>query len=253
MAGISKQEKKLRLELFAQGYKKCSKCGEIKAITAFGTRKDALTKLVSNCKDCLKSYRDSRVNIRIEYDKKYLAKHRLRKYTNNKINNRSLCTNKSFVAKINTKDPSYQASISENFVMVRCYHCGTPYIPIVEEVKNFIKTPSGYANIYCSDKCKQLCKVYNFKTTLIDPESILYIVASDKDQARNCQTNHLKQLQLDDVGYNYCEKCGVKETIIELHHTLEVSKYGLEAVSSASHILLCNNCHKELTKKCGEQ
>jgi len=105
--------------------------------------------------------------------------------------------------------------------------------------------------MYCSDKCKQSCKVYNFNTTLVDPESILNLSTSDKEQARSCQTTHLKQLQLDAVGYNYCEKCGTTCDVVELHHTLEVAKYGTNAISSAGHILLCNICHKDLTKQCG--
>ncbi|MBV5347138.1 hypothetical protein JZU46_02830 [bacterium] len=252
MAGISKYEKKLRLDLLKQGYKRCSKCGELKNKNDFSLRKDSLSKLVSNCKACLKSYRDSRINIRIEYDKTYLAQNKERKYANNKINNRSLCTNSYFVEKINTKDPKYCTTFKEGFVVVKCYHCNKDYIPIVEEIKNFIKTSSGYCNIYCSDKCKQLCKVYNFRVDLADPDSILYVNNSEKEQARACQTGHLKQLQLDELGYNYCEKCGT-EAAIELHHTLEVAKYGLEAISSASHILLCSVCHKELTKQCGGQ
>lgn len=250
MAGISKNEKSLRIALFEKGFKKCSKCGEIKSIEAFGPRKDALTRLVSNCKDCLKSYRDSRVAIRSEYDKKYLEKNRDKKYTNNKLNNRSLCANKYFIDKINAKDPRYYAVLRENLVVVKCYHCNVYYTPIVEEVKNFIKTPSGYANLYCSDVCKNSCKVYNFKSTLLDPDSILYIEKAEKEKVRLCQTDHLKQLQLDEHGYNYCEKCGAEITVVELHHTLEVAKYGLEAISSASHLLLCSTCHKELTKLC---
>ena len=252
MAGISKNEKFLRMALLEQGFKRCSSCGKVKAKKDFGVRKDSLTGLVSNCKDCLKAYRDSRVAIRAEYDRKYLEKNRDRKYNNNKLNNRSLCNNKDFITKINTKDPRYCAIFNVGLVMVRCYNCNNYYTPIVEEIKNFIKAPSGYANIYCSDACKNSCKVYNFKTTLLDPESSLYIEKSEKQKARACQTDYLKQLQLDEFSYNYCEKCGTKVETVELHHTLEVAKYGLEAISSASHILLCRECHKELTRQCGD-
>ena len=72
----------------------------------------------------------------------------------------------------------------------------------------------------------------------------------EKVVTRSCQTNHLKQLQVDETGYNYCEKCGTEVEEVQLHHTLEVAKFGVEAINSAGHILLCGECHKELTKAC---
>lgn len=136
---------------------------------------------------------------------------------------------------------------------VECKYCSKIFIPTTQNVKhriNSINTGIYQNNFYCSDACKNSCKVYRFNSNSIDPESILYIEKSEKQQARACQTDHLKQLQLDECGYNYCEKCGKEVETIELHHTLEVAKYGLEAISSASHILLCDYCHKELTKLC---
>jgi 5-methylcytosine-specific restriction endonuclease McrA len=95
---------------------------------------------------------------------------------------------------------------------------------------------------------------YRFHPTRwLDPRSIRYINKTTNNLVRSCQTNHLKQLQLDEVGYNYCEKCGNKTTIVELHHTLEVAKHGLNSINSAGHILLCSECHKELTKQCNKQ
>ncbi len=169
-----------------------------------------------------------------------------------KIYSYSNCISSSYVNKINQKNIVYYAKFSYGKTIVKCYSCEKYYNPTNKEVMNFLYAESGYMNIYCSDKCKQLCKVYGFNVNQIDPESKLYKSKSEQQQTRACQTDHLKQLQIDEVGYNYCEKCAVEVEIVELHHTLEVAKFGLEAVNSASHLLVCNICHKEFTKKCKE-
>ena len=138
---------------------------------------------------------------------------------------------------------------------VECTYCKKVFVPstksILARLKSIKGERLGESNLYCSDGCKNFCKLYNFHPSKqIDPDSLLYINKSDKEYARSCKTDHLKQLQIDEVGYNYCEKCGTEETIIELHHTLEVAKFGQAAISSASHVLLCKACHKELTKQC---
>lgn len=137
---------------------------------------------------------------------------------------------------------------------VVCFYCKNIFIPTSIEIRSRLKAilgkTYGEAHFYCSDNCKNRCKVYGFQSNRqIDPDSLLYIEKQDRDVARNCQTNHLKQLQMDEFDYNYCEKCG-KVTNVELHHTLEISKYGLDAINSSGHLLLCNKCHKELTKQC---
>ena len=107
-----------------------------------------------------------------------------------------------------------------------------------------------FLGVVCSDKCKELCSSFGQFCNLIYPESKLYKSKTEQQKARNCQTDHLKQLQLDEFGYNYCEKCGKEVDIVELHHTLEVAEFGIEAINSAGHLLVCRTCHKEFTKKC---
>ena len=91
---------------------------------------------------------------------------------------------------------------------------------------------------------------YNFNIRSVDPRVKSRDLKYETQKVRRCQTDHLKQLQIDEVGYNYCEKCGGRDEVIELHHTLEIAKFGLEAINSAGHILLCGNCHKEVTIAC---
>jgi len=135
---------------------------------------------------------------------------------------------------------------------VKCYKCGEWFIPTRGIIKNKIRsinTGMGENNLYCSDKCKESCPVYRFFTSSIDPRSKRYIQRDERIRTRSCQTDHLKQLQCDDVGYNYCERCG--DIIdVELHHTIPVGGNGEKAVSSAGHILLCAGCHTHTHKEC---
>ncbi len=141
---------------------------------------------------------------------------------------------------------------NENMLEIRCYKCGKWYTPTRVSVNNrvkSIKTGIGECNLYCSDECKNSCVVYGFNSPSIDPRSIVYIPKTEKQRVRSCQTNHLKQLQCDSVGYNYCEKCG--DIIdVELHHTIPVGSGGEKAVSSAGHVLLCVGCHTNIHEFC---
>jgi len=109
----------------------------------------------------------------------------------------------------------------------------------------------GECNFYCSDACVDACPLHRFRPDIMtDPRSDLYIIKSEQEEARRCQTDHLKILQIDEFGYNFCEKCGSEVNTVELHHTLPVAQFGLEAINSAGHLLVCNDCHKEFTKDC---
>ena len=199
-----------------------------------------------------REYRNTRKEHIINYGKKYRKINKKRLSACKKKYKESYCTSKEFINKINNKDYNYTALFRNNKIIVLCYNCKAVYSPTNLEVISFLKTPKGYSNIYCSGKCKQACKVFNFKPSMVDPDSKLYIPKAEQQQARSCQTGHLKQLQPDEFGYNYCEICGEEVKVVELHHTLEVAKFGVEAVNSAGHILLCNTCHKKLTKQCNK-
>lgn len=162
---------------------------------------------------------------------------------------------KTYFSKLNKYQPVHVV-IKNNLELlgVECFYCKKVFVPTSVSVRTRLKAiegkTTGEAQLYCSDKCKQSCKIYGFNPLSTDPDSILYVDSLEKEQTRSCQTNHLKQLQLDEYGYNYCEKCGKEQNSIDLHHTLEVARYGREAISSAGHILLCKKCHRELTKQC---
>jgi len=140
-------------------------------------------------------------------------------------------------------------------VEVRCHlgSCNQWFLPTVGSVQEKLKAAEGRipgeSNLYCSDKCKNLCSTYRVQCKTIDIRSILYVKKTERELARNCQTKDLKKLQCDEYGHNYCEKCG--DIIdVELHHTLPVAQYGNEAIHSSGHILLCAGCHVDLHAEC---
>lgn len=149
--------------------------------------------------------------------------------------------------------PADTLQLIDGNITTNCKTCGKTRPVNRKQLSNrwrgFTGKISGEHSFYCSDSCKNACPVFNFKATSIDPRSIVAQSKEDKDLARQCQTDHLKQIQCDTHGYNYCEKCG--DIIdVELHHTHEVAKHGKDAITSAGHILLCAGCHVETHNEC---
>ena len=112
---------------------------------------------------------------------------------------------------------------------------------------------NGECNFYCSDNCRSSC-------TIFGKRSDLHILAQQIDnyeakvkEARRCQVEtkyRLRQIQISLYGYHFCEKCGVVVENNQLHHTIEVAKDPVGALSPAGHMLVCDSCHKELTILC---
>ena len=133
---------------------------------------------------------------------------------------------------------------------VKCHYCKKWHIPSAKSAyhkkASILGKENGEYNLYCSTQCKDECPTYHFNPLWIDPNSKIF---GDAASVRRCQTKALKELQCQDNGYNYCEKCG--DIIdVELHHTLKVSEHGKNAINSAGHILLCAGCHVELHRSC---
>ena len=149
----------------------------------------------------------------------------------------------SFEDHVGKLSPSDKPKMLKGFVSVICKKCGERFHPTNTQIGERLRVylDNDGSNFYCSDNCKNNCYVFNFKPALmVDPR--LKPDTKSVNKARKCQTNHLKQLQCDEKGHNYCEKCG--DIIdVELHHTLPVAEFGEEAINSATHILLCAGCH----------
>lgn len=138
---------------------------------------------------------------------------------------------------------------STGHLLVTCTNCKKLFTPTRSQVGNRLSALSrdyrGESNFYCADECRESCTLYNFSPERhYDPR-----LTREGNRARSCQTDSLKQLQCDEVGHNYCERCG-DIVDVELHHTHPVAQFKNEAINSAGHMLLCLHCHKELHSSC---
>lgn len=139
-----------------------------------------------------------------------------------------------------------EPKMERGFLTVVCKKCGVRFSPTNNACVNRMGafrgnlSPGGENNFYCSDACKETCSIYRAQALPRD-----MISESQSQKVRACQTKSLKELQCDEVGHNYCEKCG--DIIVDpyLHHTLPVAQYKEEAINGAGHMILCFRCHNE--------
>ncbi len=146
--------------------------------------------------------------------------------------------------------PTDGAIMEKGVIKVLCKFCGQYFLPKYLEVKSrslsYRGMIGGENNFYCSDSCRSSCPIFGARSDHQDRR--LAPPKSEKKKTRSCQTRSLKQLQCDDKGYTYCERCG--DFMPELHHTIPVSENPSEAMNPAAHILLCVGCHVNLHKGC---
>lgn len=138
----------------------------------------------------------------------------------------------------------------EDGIEVKCKHCKNWFKPSNSQTRDRIRAIENTGrlslgtelNFYCSEECKHNCDTYR---TQITPKSLRNVkTASRCNQRINRQA--LLDLQIDEYGYNYCEKCGKEfgKSDIALHHNIMVSKDHDMADDMSHQLLLCKKCHK---------
>ncbi|MCK5611620.1 hypothetical protein KAR91_57650 [Candidatus Pacearchaeota archaeon] len=134
-----------------------------------------------------------------------------------------------------------------------CKKCTKWFSPTTDHVMSRVKGINGKSNstgaehhLYCSDKCKSECDLWNAKEI---PKSLRKTATRSRcNQTANRQS--LLEIQTDNHGYNFCEKCGAKTDSLEIHHSIMVSENYKEADNVAHQILLCIDCHKKPEAHC---
>ena len=234
----------------------CVKCKEIKIASHFSKKAISKDGLEGQCKACRAIYHKDYAEK--NKDKVDSNKRKWRKSNPERANatsskwHWSKVKNKKYIDELPVTD---EPVMEGKFLTVICKSCGRRFFPtnsiVQHRLRSFKGLDNGEFNFYCSDTCKDTCIVYRFNPRQgADPRSDLAVLKSEQQRARDCQTDHLKQLQLDEAGYNYCENCGNPTELVHLHHTQMISKEGMVAVSSAGHLLMCKECHIELHKNC---
>jgi len=148
----------------------------------------------------------------------------------------------------------------KNILEVKCAYCGKWYISKLSFIGYRIvclnNLQRGEGRLYCSDKCKIECPIYN-RTEW--PNGI-----NPQNNSREVQPE-LRQMRFEVDNYT-CQKCGKHqdELTVGLHcHHLEGIRWEpLESADIDKVITLCKNCHLEVHKiegcgyndmKCGEE
>lgn len=137
-------------------------------------------------------------------------------------------------------------------IEVRCKHsdCRKWFKPTKNQLRGRInsiekfdeKSPGVEMNFYCSDACKYSCDTYRAQIT---PKSLRNV----KTQSRCNQKSNKKSLlglQIDECGYNYCEKCGKEfdSSDLIIHHNIMVGKDHDMADDMSHQILVCKEHHE---------
>lgn len=148
---------------------------------------------------------------------------------------------------------AHQLSIEEDSIegengelLVRCSYCKEYFNPINRYVANRVNSlkgiSSGEHRLYCSDKCKDDCDIYG---AIKLPKSL-----RRKSKQSRCSQGAAKkillQLQVDEFGYNFCDKCGekFKPKDLIIHHNIPVADDLSEAENIAHYMLVCKDHHE---------
>lgn len=250
----------------------CTKCGVEKELNEFHNDKTRKDGKVSNCKKCVKQYQLDNFDAISQKNKEYKRTHsekykeynkryhkenyskireRHKKY--NELNKEAIAEYSRIYSKIARSEvvlfEIYKDSLTveespikdENgLLMCMCSKCKEYYYPKKSEVRHRVQALKGNqvgeSKLYCSEKCKQECDVYWAQTI---PKSLRSVVKQVRCH-QHINRKALLDLQIDECGYNYCEKCGKRfdASDLALHHNIMVS-LDLGMADDMSHQLLC--------------
>jgi hypothetical protein len=228
----NKEEFLLEKENIKKNLKKCSKCKEWKKYNEFARYNIFNNKLKSRCKKCEKEDRElNRENL-----KKQRYKKKKEKYKYDKIYRNSLVKFSSSLT-IQLLDFNYEIRNNNGYLETKCKFCKKWFSPTnkqlrhrLDAVKGKCKTLGIENHLYCSDKCKDNCDIYNLRS---DPK---------KPKINYKNNPEWVKAVLEQAIYQ-CEICGNREDLCA-HHIIPVTINPLLAEDIDNGVCLCNNHHK---------
>ncbi|MHB8871246.1 MAG: hypothetical protein ACYC5G_02185 [Candidatus Doudnabacteria bacterium] len=257
-------------EEFDDGYKRCSKCNKLKELDEFSNSQIGTLGKSSSCKECQKQLREENKDIILEKQREYYLDNKQR--VNNR-NNKNYQKNKDVISdklKIDRKNnpEKYRIKSRKHNELIAKYSTYASRLTIEEEpiegengellcrctfCKEYFKVKNLYAKnracsiegkessenrLYCSDDCKGKCAIFGQKKY-------------PKDFKRNSRCNQkrvkeiLIQMQIDEEGFTYCDKCGksFSQEDLYFHHNLPVGDEPNEYDNAAHYMLVCEEHH----------
>lgn len=136
----------------------------------------------------------------------------------------------------------------KNILTVICNFCKKRFTPDIKSVRNRVRslkgTSDGECRLYCSEKCKQDCSVFNRSK---------YPKDRHPDLSREIQPE-LRKMRLEIDNYT-CQKCNKHQDELEVylhcHHIEGIRWEPLESADIDKCMTVCETCHKEIHKKDG--
>ena len=142
-----------------------------------------------------------------------------------------------------------RAPDNENILEVKCKYCGKWFKPTNSQITGKYGSLLGHGgsrNLYCSNKCKELCPIY-YKQKFQENHP-------NKPKTDTGVFPELRKMVLERDNYT-CQKCGLNsnEQCVELHchHINPVKLDPLESADIDNCTTLCIDCHHEAHQKDG--
>jgi len=163
------------------------------------------------------------------------------KYTNNDIPLYITYAKQLSLVELPEKDTK-----DKNILTVICALCEKRFIPSVNVVRNRVRslkgTSSGECRIYCSEKCKEECSIFNRSAYPKDH--------NPSNTSREVQPE-LREMRLILDNYT-CQKCGKHQNELkdglQCHHVEGIRWEPLESADLDKCITVCKDCHKKIHK-----
>lgn len=186
---------------------------------------------------------ENRDKIQIKVDE-YQELHREEIRERARIYNYFVAKYSTYVDKLTIEENPIEGENGE--LLCLCNYC-KEYFPVTNgAVKNRICSldgkKGGESRLYCSDSCKNDCDIYY-------AQSIPKSLRNATKQSR-CNQNRVRQIlldiQLDEEGYNWCEKCGdiFSPEDLFFHHNIPVGDNHNEYDNAAHYMLVCKDHHE---------
>lgn len=154
----------------------------------------------------------------------------------------------TYANQLTIEEAPQRSKEDKNILTVICNYCKKRFTPSVNYVRNRVRsikgTSAGECRLYCCNKCKNKCSIFNRSKHTKDQEV---------EHAREVQPE-LRQMRLEIDDYT-CQKCEKHQdeldTGLHCHHIEGVRWEPLESADVDKVITLCKKCHEEIHSKEG--
>lgn len=131
-------------------------------------------------------------------------------------------------------------------LLCKCSYC-KEYFPVTNgDIHNRYQTiignmPRGEHRLYCGDECKGLCPIFGQKKY---PKGFI------TDNQARCNQNRVREIlldiQFDEIGCNWCDKCGdiFEPEDLFFHHNIPIGDDPTEYDNAAHYMLVCKDHHE---------